>query len=527
MLRLTVAPQRDSVLVVAQTRDRNGSAANGSDASDTSVYGSNPSRGYAAHPAGAPVYPLLDVDRDGSFDAVLKENDIETTPSLTPFYEVTQELSNPSNATPIAFPDIDPDDATQTLWMYFGKEFTFRSIYLKLASAASYTSATITIQYWDGTAWVAVNGTVEGSRLDSLMGLSDQISWDLPDDWFPGTIEHSQASAEGSRRVVGRHLFWVRLRVDTIIDYVSLGTLSGAWEGEPEAEDDVTHWVNVVSPHKMVIAKASMVRDANSHLSSMQVTSRKQPATLSTGRFDFGRGDYYLSIPVYGGDVSSLAKGGETLYRCTGADKNGTSVTLPIPASGMITKSGRYRARVYAEVPNLDASAFAASTGHQPFVPDPDLYDPQDPESQFDPTWNPVLTAMVTSFDVRAKNAVALIEVQRSVSGVDMYTIWVEEDHVVVPLVNQGSTKDYARLVVVDASTGAVIIDTMDAAKRDGTAGPLSPMDGVSGFDTHAFRYTESDPGRNLQDRSQYYLFAQVVRNGEFVWSRVVVDFFA
>lgn len=523
MLRLTVAPQRDSVLVAAQLRDRSGNAADGSEVSDTSTYGAAPQLGYAAQPSG-PTYPLLDIDRDGSFDSILKENDVETDPALPAFYEVTQDLSTGLGG--IAFPPLDPDDASQTLWLYVGKEFAFESVYFQIAIAGSWTAATLSVQYWTGIEWANVPDQVNGSRLDDLAGLNDQISWSRPDDWFPCTVEHSQLGAEGSRAVVGRHLFWVRIRLHTIVDFVSLPALSGLWEGEPTAEADSSHWINVIHPHKLVLARSQMVRDANAHLSSMVVVSRKQPATLA-GIVNLGCGDYYLTIPTYAGDVSQIEKDPDTTnYRLSGTNKNGAACTLPIPAEGMLTRPGRYRARVYAEIPNRDASVFAAATGHQPFVPDPDLIDPQNPESQFDPTWNPVLTAAVANFDVRAQNTMAMVEVQRSGAGADMYTIWLEEDRRVVPLVNQGSAKDYARLIVVDASTGSVIVDTMNPTKC-ASAGPLTPMAGVSGFDTHAFRYTDSDAGRKLADRSQYYLFVQIVRNGEHIWSRLVVDFFA
>ena len=526
MLRLAVVPQRESVLVTVQTRDRNGHCADASDVTDATRYGVNPALGYAAQPANSiGQYPYYDLYRDGEFDAILIENDILGNPTQPGFYNYSQLLGSDDGEVELA--PLDPNDGTRTLWMYLGREFMFDSVYFSLATPGVFTSAVLEIQYWNGSAWTAVTGRVDGDRLDTMLGLSDQVSWARSGDWFPKRIENQLVSTEGQRRVIHRSIFWVRVRLSSLVGFTSLPVLSGCWEGFAAAETTPALWTNVIKPGKATILRGTMIRAHNQHLADSLVASRKQPAEISAGTFNFGKGDYVVQIPTYYAHADCVSSDPASLeYRCTGVNKNGTSVTIPIGSTGIIDRPGRYRLRVYGEIPNLDASVFAGESGHQAFVPDPTLVNPADPESQFDPTWSPVLTAMSTSFDVRLKNTSARVEIQRLASGVDSYSIWVEEDGLRVVLENQG-VADYARLRVQDAATGAVIIDTAQAGLREGVAGPLVAQAGVLGVDIDAFRYTESSALRKLQDRGQYHITVWVVRGEEAFVSRVEVNFFA
>lgn len=527
MLRVTIYPARESVLIVAQTRDRNGHVADASVATD-SRYGVSPQQGLAAQSAGpGKRWPQIDVDRSGLFDAVLIENDIETHPGDAAFIEATAELSDPDAARAVNWPVSDPDDDTKTLWMYVGCEFVFRSIFFRLSSPGAWTGAVLDAEYWDGTDWTTMPTLVQGSRLDSLAGLDDQISWERPGNWFPTLIDHQQATVEGSRKVVSRELFWVRLRLSSLDTLVDLPQLAGLWEGDEGAETDHSRWPLVTPPQKLVIARCPMTKDHNPHLSSCPVASRKAPATLGGGMADLGQGDYLLRIPTYYGE-DALAKDDDVgTFLVSGQDKNGTAVTVPVSAEGVLRRPGRYRARVYGEVPNRDANVFLADTGHLPVPPDPDLIDPNNPESQFDPSWQPVMTGAVACFDVRLRDAFAHVEVQRNLSTRDVYSMWLKCGERRVPLVNQGANLDYARLVVTDTYTGAVLIDTMDGGKSN-VGDALTPLPAPAGNpDSHLFRYTEDASPRKLVDRGQYILTVTIVRGGEAVVSETSVSFFS
>jgi len=201
-------------------------------------------------------------------------------------------------------------------------------------------------------------------------------------------------------------------------------------------------------------------------------------------------------------------------------------VTFPIPSRGVVLKPGKYRVRVMAEIPNVDTMILAQETGHVPLPPITDPENPEDLEAAFDPTWLPVMAAAVEHFDVRMRNAFARVEIQRNGSGQDSYSIWLERDGEHTTLQNQTTYgRDYARLIVQDATTGAIVIDTMTSNAT--AAGPLYPLAGSGGNDVHAFRYVETNAGRKLADRGQYVLTAMIVRGSEAFVTTTEVAFFA
>lgn len=526
MLRVAIHPNRESIVLVAQTRDRNGHAADASDVTDPK-YGGNPQMGYSAHAGGTEggVYPQVDIDRIGLLDAVLFENDTDADNSLPAFYDYTQELSRPASAVQVPWPARNSNDTTETLWAYFGSEFAFRSVYLQIGVSGAYVSATLEVEYWNGYGWAAVPSRTDGSLLDTLLGSSDQISWPRIPDWFPCSIEHQFWTVEGSRKVVARPLFWVRMRLVSISGFTVLPTLTGAWEGDADAETEAARWPLVINPDKAVVARCAMMKDANAHLTAVPVVSRKAPATIA-GFVDFSRGDYVLRVPTYYAESPIGKNDALTTQLMTGSDKNGTAVTVPVPAEAVVLHPGRYRARVYAEIPNLDANVLLSLSGHPIVPPDPTLVDPNNPEAMFDPTWEPAMTAATAHFDVRLVNAKALVEVQRNANTRDVYAIWLEADGARIPLVNQGSDVDYARLQVTDISTGAVLLDTMDLTKSN-VGDILTPLAAPGGNpDPHVFRYIEDDADRKLQDRGIYMLTVTIVRGGQAISTDTFVSFF-
>ena len=533
MLRLTIHPQQERVLLSVQTRDRSGHVVQATDPSDSTLWGGSPQLGYASQAASElGRFPLVDIDRMGAFDAILSENDIIDDPGLSPFYDYTMPLSNQDKVVSIVPLVQDSDDLTRSLALYVGSEFSFDSVYFRLGAAATVTAGDFDVEYWNGVEWLPVPTRVDGPLLDLLDNQSDQATWDMPTDWFPSRIQHSQTSVEGSRAVHSRLLFWVRIRFTSLGGSYSPPALTGLWQGEKAAVEDITLWENAKNPNKKVLVLADMMANPNTHLSQVPVVSRKAPATLDEGVVNFGVGDYTLVIPT---DVPGVVTADPDLtagsIKTQVFDRNGTRVDFPVPSTGVVLKPGRYRARVIAEIPNVDFRLLAEETGHTvpPPGPSPEFGgeggSPSDPEALFDPSWQPMLTAAVADFDVRARGAQAIVDVQRTLSGVDIYSIWLEIDGKLVPLRNQTLYGvDYARLVVADAISGAVIIDTMDAgASSQGSE--LNPLPGVSAVDQDFFRYTEANSLRLMQNGGQYHVTATVVRNGEAFVKRVVIDF--
>lgn len=528
MLRLTVHTMQERVLLSVQTRDRNGHVVDATDPFDVDTWGATPSLGYSGTEGANLPFPVVDIERMGAFDSILRENDIVSHPLLPAFYDYTMVMSKDGFPWVQAF-IVDPADATKSLAMYFGSEFSFDSIFFKLGAAAAFTSATLNIEYWDGIQWTAVTGRSDGPLLGSLNGQSDQATWDMPTNWFPCRIQHIKSGAEGSRQVHPRSMFWIRVRYTSIVGSYTSPRLYGAWQGEPAAIDDTSLWQNVQRPNKLVLVRSPMMKNQNVHLSEVQVVSRKAPADRETGLMNFGVGDYTLAIPT---DVSGTLATDPAMveYLTQVPDRDEALTTFPVPTSGIVLRPGRYRARAIAEIPNVDFRVLAEQTGHTVPAPGPspefggEDIDPSDPESLFDPSWQPMLTAVSEDFDVRSQGVVH-IDMQRTLSGSDSYVFWLEIDGKVVPLRNQSNhERDYGRLVIIDASSGARVIDTMSGSLSL-TGLVLHPQIGVSGIDQDSFRYVETNVGRLMQNGGQYLATAMIVRGGEAFISRVVFNF--
>jgi hypothetical protein len=530
MLRLTIHPLDESVVLVAQTRDRAGHVVDALDVSDSATYGTDETLGFASQASGL-KFPLVDIDQIGTFDDVMRENDIDASPGLPGFYSYAMELADSSNGLTVTPWVQNSTDLSETLFLYLGSEFVFDSIFFDIAVAGAWAAATLEVEYWNGTAWTAVAGLAQGSLLDSLGGASDQAVWTLPTDWFPTTIDNQQVTAEGSRRRITKNRFWVRVKLSGLTTLVSLPTLTGLWKGWKAAESDTGLWQNVIRPSKAVLALGSMRKDSSPHLSEVAVVTRKQPAQRETGLVDFGVGDYSLEIPTYGGDPEATADPALVDYRTSALNKAGGSVDFPVPSSGVILPKGRYRARVIAEIPNVDFSQIATETGHE--VPagtfgTPEFSaanpDPDDPEALFDPTWKPMLSAAVAHFDIRDRDAKAVLGHIRTTGGNDLYTVHVERDGRLVPLDNQGGTEPYVRIQVIENDAGAVLIDTMDGSKS-GTGAAINPQPAVSAVESTQFRYLETTGGRLLVAGTQYLVRVQVVLGGESIESRTIINY--
>lgn len=75
-------------------------------------------------------------------------------------------------------------------------------------------------EYWNGTAWTALDNVVDGtSSFTAALGSGQEVSWDLPTDWMPLTLGGS-----------GGDLFYVRARITTVYTTnpaYSQGTVAG------------------------------------------------------------------------------------------------------------------------------------------------------------------------------------------------------------------------------------------------------------------------------------------------------------
>ena len=111
--------------------------------------------------------------------------------------EVTSKLTTPNAADYV--PVLTTSDA-----LYLGYVGKFASRYVQVSIANAVVSA-LTVEYWDGTAWVAVDDLIDQTAVGgATLAQSGFISWVNKDNW----AESSLAGVD-----VDVQMFWVRIKV--------------------------------------------------------------------------------------------------------------------------------------------------------------------------------------------------------------------------------------------------------------------------------------------------------------------------
>jgi hypothetical protein len=84
--------------------------------------------------------------------------------------------------------------------LYIGSEVPFAGLFLRLEDAVSTIAGTMTVQYWSG-AWEAIAIHDRTSVNDKTLAAGGSVTWGLPDDWQPRTVNSSDP------------LYWVKVTV--------------------------------------------------------------------------------------------------------------------------------------------------------------------------------------------------------------------------------------------------------------------------------------------------------------------------
>lgn len=98
------------------------------------------------------------------------------------------------------------DTAANGDWVVIGGPQPFLGVAIDQVTLNSNT-ATLTVEYWNGSAWTAVSNMVDGTIASSVrtLGQDGQITWTIPTDWVVSTIN-------------GISSYWVRLSVSAALD---------------------------------------------------------------------------------------------------------------------------------------------------------------------------------------------------------------------------------------------------------------------------------------------------------------------
>lgn len=73
-------------------------------------------------------------------------------------------------------------------WLLVSAPSPFIGLAVDMDTAVNAVASTMTCQYWNG-AWTGVSSFVDGTRTTAILAQDGQITWALPSDWVPSTID--------------------------------------------------------------------------------------------------------------------------------------------------------------------------------------------------------------------------------------------------------------------------------------------------------------------------------------------------
>ena len=93
-----------------------------------------------------------------------------------------------------------------TAFIYISSNYRFRGFYCNMSSSVNANAATLTIGYWNGTAWGAVAGGSDGTASGgATFAVDGEVSWTLPSDEVTTDVNG----------VLGA--YWIRLSVSATL----------------------------------------------------------------------------------------------------------------------------------------------------------------------------------------------------------------------------------------------------------------------------------------------------------------------
>ncbi len=91
-------------------------------------------------------------------------------------------------------------------WVVIGGPVPFLGAAMDMSANVNANAAVLTAEYWNGAAWAALSSVVDGTiNAGATFGVDGQITWAIPADWQPSTINAITA-------------YWVRLSVSAALD---------------------------------------------------------------------------------------------------------------------------------------------------------------------------------------------------------------------------------------------------------------------------------------------------------------------
>lgn len=125
---------------------------------------------------------------------------------------------------------------TDSEYLYVGQELPFNTLFFWITTANPVT-ASLSIEYWDGTTWRAAQDILDGTKTSSgvTFAKSGLIQWDLNDDYGWQQVyetDQTNSPAEFLNEVQAKNLYWIRIQpsatlTDVLIKEITYTFTSG------------------------------------------------------------------------------------------------------------------------------------------------------------------------------------------------------------------------------------------------------------------------------------------------------------
>ena len=148
---------------------------------------------------------------------------------FNPWLVVLKTIDNMTNL-PTDYSKAAQDNSTSTLvdvsslntrangdFLLIGSHIPFRGVYFDVYGVNASGTATVTVYYWDGSAWADTSATVTGIRTTMVWDKDGIVTWTVPSAWQPETIANLYPTMTKDAYYKDIPLYWTRWEVDAAL----------------------------------------------------------------------------------------------------------------------------------------------------------------------------------------------------------------------------------------------------------------------------------------------------------------------
>ena len=102
-------------------------------------------------------------------------------------------------------------------FLLVGSHIPFRGVYFDVHGLNAAGTATVSVYYWNGSAWVDTSATVTGIRTTMVWDKDGIVTWTVPAAWKPESIKELYPSFTTPKYFYEPKLYWTRWEVDAAL----------------------------------------------------------------------------------------------------------------------------------------------------------------------------------------------------------------------------------------------------------------------------------------------------------------------